>query len=58
MLDSDLPDGLRKQIENTGTVRVQVGDRPYACYPLTMSTMEGMWAPGMEPLRFDLYTTE
>jgi hypothetical protein len=28
----------------------KAGDGPYAHYPLGMSKIEGMWAPGMEPL--------
>lgn len=49
--DENLPDGLQNQIDKN-TDRVQVGDDdgPYACYPLSMSTIEGMWAPGMKPL--------
>ncbi|KAH9021872.1 hypothetical protein EDB84DRAFT_519240 [Lactarius hengduanensis] len=47
--DEDLPYDLQNQIDKN-KAHVQVGDRPYAYYPLTMSTIEGMWAPGMEPL--------
>jgi serine/threonine protein kinase len=46
--DENLADGRQKQIENMG--RVQVRGGPYAYYLLTMSTVEGMSAPGMEPL--------
>jgi hypothetical protein len=47
--DKELPDGLQKEIdENMG--RAQVGDGPYAYYPLSISTAENMWASGMEAL--------
>ncbi|KAI0257032.1 hypothetical protein BJV78DRAFT_1159738 [Lactifluus subvellereus] len=46
--DEDLADGRQKQIENMD--HVQVGDEHYAYYPLSMSTIKGMWASGMEPL--------
>jgi len=47
--DEKLPNDVQNQIDKNMN-RVQVRDRPYACYPLSMSTLEGMWAPGMEPL--------
>ncbi|KAH9052698.1 hypothetical protein EDB87DRAFT_1715971 [Lactarius vividus] len=46
--DEGLPDEMRQHIEQNKCV--QVGDNPYAHYPLSMSTVKGMWAPGMEPL--------
>jgi hypothetical protein len=46
--DEDLADGRQNQIEKMDCV--QVGDGPYAYYPLAMSTIEDMWVPGMEPL--------
>ncbi|KAH9062330.1 hypothetical protein EDB87DRAFT_1559239 [Lactarius vividus] len=46
--DEGLPDEMRQHIEQNKCV--QVGDSPYAHYPLSMSTVKGMWAPGMEPL--------
>jgi hypothetical protein len=47
--DEKLPNGLQEQIDKNVN-RVQVGDWLCAYYPLSMSTLEGMWAPGMEPL--------
>ena len=47
--DEKLPDKVRVQIDKNKN-RVQDGDGPYAYYPLSMSTLEGMWAPGMKPL--------
>jgi len=47
--DEKLPNDLQNQIDKNMN-RVQVEDGPYAYYPLSMSTLEGMWAPGMEPL--------
>ena len=47
--DGTLPNDLQNQVDKNMN-RVQVGDGPYAYYPLSMSTVEGMWAPGMEPL--------
>ena len=47
--DEKLPGKVRVQIDKNMN-RVQVGDGPYAYYPLSMSTLEGMWAPGMKPL--------
>ncbi|KAF8162555.1 hypothetical protein B0H34DRAFT_651171 [Crassisporium funariophilum] len=47
--DEQLPNGLQNQI-NRNMNRVQAGDTSYAYYPLSMSTLDGMWAPGMEPL--------
>ncbi|KAH9171271.1 hypothetical protein EDB89DRAFT_2243611 [Lactarius sanguifluus] len=47
--DEDLPYDVQNQIDKN-KARVQVGDGPYASYPLSMSTIDGMWAPGMEPL--------
>ena len=49
ILDKILPNSLQNQIDKS-TNRVQVGEGPFATYPLSMSTLEGMWAPGMEPL--------
>jgi hypothetical protein len=46
--DENLADGQQKQIENMD--HIQVGDEHYAYYPLSMSTIKGMWASGMEPL--------
>ena len=47
--DEKLPKNLQDQIDKNVN-RVQVGDGPYAYYPLSMSMIEGLWAPGMEPL--------
>jgi hypothetical protein len=47
--DEKPPGKVQDQIDKNKN-RVQVGDGPYAYYPLSMSTLEGMWAPGMEPL--------
>ncbi|KAH8992599.1 hypothetical protein EDB86DRAFT_2932241 [Lactarius hatsudake] len=47
--DEYLPHDLQNQIDKN-KARVQVGDGPYACYPVTMSRIDGMWAPGMKPL--------
>lgn len=44
--DEGLADERQKQIENMDCVLVV--DGPYAHYPLSMSTIGGMWAPGME----------
>jgi serine/threonine protein kinase len=49
--DGILPDKLRKMInENKDRVHGQLGNGPYVYYPLSISTVEGMWAEGMEPL--------
>jgi Protein kinase domain len=45
----NLADGLKKQIDGNMD-RAEVGDGPYAHYPLRMSTTQDMWAPGMTPL--------
>ena len=47
--DEKLPKNLQDQIDKNLN-RVQVGDGPYAYYPLSMSRIEGPWAPGMEAL--------
>ena len=47
--DENLPGKVQEQIDKNMN-RVQVGDGPHAYYPLSMSTLKGMWAPGMEPL--------
>ena len=47
--DEKLPGKVQDEIDKNMN-RVQVGDGPYAYYPLSMSTLEGMWAPGMKPL--------
>ena len=47
--DEKLPNDLQNQIDKNMN-RVQVREGPYATYPLSMSTLEGIWAPGMEPL--------
>jgi len=47
--DEGLPNNLQNQIDKSVN-RVQVRDGPYAYYPLSMSSVEGMWAPGMGPL--------
>ncbi|KAH9011178.1 hypothetical protein EDB83DRAFT_372957 [Lactarius deliciosus] len=44
--DENLPDEVQKHIEQNKK-HVQGGDGSYAHYPLSMSTLEGMWAPGM-----------
>ena len=44
--DEKLPGKVQDQIDKN-MKRVLVG---YVYYPLSMSTLEGMWAPGMEPL--------
>jgi serine/threonine protein kinase len=50
MKDSNnLVDGLQEQ-SNGNMDRAEVGDGPYAHYPLQMSTIPDMWAPGMKPL--------
>ncbi|KAI9435035.1 hypothetical protein H4582DRAFT_1817874 [Lactarius indigo] len=46
--DEKLPDNVRKHIEqNKKRVQVEGGSHTYAYYPLSMSTLEGMWATGM-----------
>jgi hypothetical protein len=47
--DEKLPREVQDLIDKNNMNR-EVGDGPYAYYPLSMSTVEGMWAPGMEPL--------
>lgn len=47
--DENLPDELQKHIEGNKD-HAQVGDGPYAYYPLGMSTRENMWVTGMEAL--------
>ena len=47
--DEGLPDGLQNEIDKSMN-RIQVEDGPYAYYPLSMSTVDNMWAAGMEPL--------
>lgn len=47
--DKGLPNGLQNEIDQNMSC-IQVGDGPYAYYPLSMSTMDNMWAAGMEPL--------
>ncbi|KAH9057466.1 hypothetical protein EDB87DRAFT_1823595 [Lactarius vividus] len=47
--DENLPYDLQNQIDKNKAC-VQVGDGPYAYYPLSTSTIEGMWDPGMERL--------
>ena len=47
--DEKLLRSLQNRI-NENMNRIQVGNGPYAYYPLSMSMLEGMWAPGMEPL--------
>ena len=37
-------DNIQNQINNGGD-----GHKDYACYPLSMSSVEGMWANGMKP---------
>ena len=44
--DEKLPGNVQDQIDKN----MKDGDGPFAYYPLSMSTLEGMWAPGMEPL--------
>ncbi|KAH8977240.1 hypothetical protein EDB92DRAFT_1958540 [Lactarius akahatsu] len=44
--DEDLPYDLVQNQIDKNKARVQVGDGPYACHPVSMSTIEGMWAPG------------
>ena len=43
--DEKLPRKVQDQIDKSMN-RVHVG--PYAYYPLSMSTLEGMWAPGKD----------
>ncbi|KAI9437469.1 hypothetical protein H4582DRAFT_278628 [Lactarius indigo] len=47
----NLPEDVLKHIDQN-KMHVQAGDESndYAHYPLSMSTVEGMWALGMEPL--------
>jgi len=47
--DEGLPNGLQSEIDKNMN-RIQVVDGPYAYYPLSMSTLDNMWAAGMEPL--------
>jgi len=47
--DEALPNGLQNKIDENMS-RIQVEDGPYAYYPLSMSTVDNMWAAGMEAL--------
>ena len=47
--DEKLLQSLQNQI-NENMNHIQVGNGPYAYYPLSMSMLEGMWALGMESL--------
>lgn len=47
--DEGLPNDLQTQIDQKKH-HVQVENGSYAYYPLSMSTLEDMWASGMEPL--------
>jgi len=47
--DEGLPNGLQNEIDKSVN-RVKVGDGPYAYYPLSMSSVKGMRAPGMGPV--------
>lgn len=49
--DMGLRNDLQKVIdENKARARVDNESECYAYYPLSMSTLEDMWAPGMKPL--------
>ncbi|KAF9482613.1 hypothetical protein BDN70DRAFT_801214 [Pholiota conissans] len=45
--DKGLPAGLQKEIDK---LRINQDGGPYTRYPLSMSTVTGMWATGMTPL--------
>jgi len=47
--DENLPESLQKEIDKNKEC-IQVGNGPYVYYLLSMSTVDGMWAPGMQPL--------
>ena len=45
--DEQLPPGLQEKIDN---IEHKSTNDIYVCYPLSLSTVPDMWAPGIEPL--------